>query len=64
MVEIKGLTTNVLNDINLHVRKGEILGISGLAGSGQQELLQAVYAARKHIGTEGKNGVRFNSTIA
>lgn len=64
MVEIKGLTTNVLNDINLHVRKGEILGISGLAGSGQQELLQAVYAARKHIGTEGKNGVRINSTIA
>ena len=64
MVEIKGLTTNVLNDINLHVRKGEILGISGLAGSGQQELLQAVYAARKHIGTEGKNGVRINNTIA
>ncbi len=64
MVEIKGLTTSVLNDINLHVRKGEILGISGLAGSGQQELLQAVYAARKHIGTEGKNGVRINSTIA
>ena len=64
MVEIKGLTTNVLNDVNLYVRKGEILGISGLAGSGQQELLQAIYAAKKHIGVDGKNGVRINSTIA
>lgn len=64
MVEIKGLTTNGLNDINLHVRRGEILGISGLAGSGQQELLQAIYGARKHIGKVGKNGVQINSTIA
>lgn len=64
MVEIHGLTTGVLNDIDLHVKKGEILGISGLAGSGQQELLQAIYEARKHIGKEGKNGVLINSTIA
>lgn len=64
MVEIHGLTTGVLNDIHLHVKKGEILGISGLAGSGQQELLQAIYEARKHIGKEGKNGVLINSTIA
>lgn len=64
LVEIRGLTTRELCDINLHVRKGEILGISGLAGSGQQELLQAIYEARKHIGTAGKNGVQINSTIA
>lgn len=64
LVEIKGLTTNVLNNINIHIKKGEIVGISGLAGSGQQELLQAIYSAKSHIGTAGKNGVQINSTIA
>lgn len=64
LVEIKGLTTNTLNNIDIHVKKGEIVGISGLAGSGQQELLQAIYGAKKHIGTAGKNGVQINSTIA
>ena len=64
LVEIKGLTTNTLNNIDIHVKKGEIVGISGLAGSGQQELLQAIYSAKSHIGTAGKNGVQINSTIA
>lgn len=64
LVEIKGLTTNILNNINIHIKKGEIVGISGLAGSGQQELLQAIYSAKSHIGTAGKNGVQINSTIA
>lgn len=64
LVEIKGLTTNILNNIDIHIKKGEIVGISGLAGSGQQELLQAIYSAKSHIGTVGKNGVQINSTIA
>lgn len=64
MVEISHLTNHVLNDVNMVVHKGEIVGISGLAGSGQQELLQAIYSARKHIGKAGKNGVKLNSTIA
>lgn len=64
LVEIKGLTTNILNNIDIHIKKGEIVGISGLAGSGQQELLQAIYSAKSHIGTAGKNGVQINSTIA
>ena len=64
LVEIKGLTTNILNNIDIHIKKGEIVGISGLAGSGQQELLQAIFSAKSHIGTAGKNGVQINSTIA
>lgn len=64
MVEIKGLSSRTLNDVNMVVRKGEIVGISGLAGSGQQELLQCIYSARKHLGKPGKNGVTVNSTIA
>ncbi len=64
MVQIQGLTTRMLRDVSLHVKKGEIVGISGLAGSGQQELLQAIYGAKSHIGRPGKNGVQINSTIA
>lgn len=63
IVEIANLNTAVLTDINMTVRKGEILGISGLAGSGQQELLQEIYKAKGHIGTM-KNGVKINSSIA
>ena len=47
MLKISGLNTKRLKDINITLKKGEIIGISGLAGSGQQELLQAVYSARK-----------------
>ena len=47
-LEIKNLSlTNadgikVLDDISITVRAGEILGIAGIAGSGQRELLEAV----------------------
>ena len=57
MIEIHGLNSNGLRNVNMTLKKGEILGISGLAGSGQQELLQAIYKARKHIGVIGKDGV-------
>lgn len=48
-LEVKGLTVTSLNpfgtslkDVNLTVRKGEILGIGGVAGNGQDELLLAL----------------------
>lgn len=47
IVEISSLNHHSLYDINLTLQKGEILGISGLAGSGQTELLNLIYAARK-----------------
>ena len=36
----------VLHDINLSVRSGEVLGISGLMGSGRSELAQAIFGVR------------------
>ncbi len=43
VLNIRNLTVRgVLKDINLSVRKGEIVGISGLQGQGQEELLLAL----------------------
>lgn len=64
LLEIKDLNEKGLNHICLFAKAGEILGISGLAGSGQQELLQEIYNARSHIRTVGKNGVLVNGSIS
>lgn len=47
-LEIKGLNlkdregVKVLDDVSFTVKSGEILGIAGIAGSGQKELLEAI----------------------
>lgn len=41
---------NVLNDISFTAKGGEILGIAGIAGSGQRELLEAI-AGLQHLET-------------
>ncbi|MBQ2968554.1 MAG: ATP-binding cassette domain-containing protein [Clostridia bacterium] len=45
VLEVKGLTArnNVLKDVSFSARKGEILGISGLDGSGRTELLENLF---------------------
>jgi D-xylose transport system ATP-binding protein len=55
VLEIKNLTafeaeTNkkLVDDISFSVRKGEVLGISGLMGAGRSELLMSVFGA--HLG--------------
>ncbi|MDR3225114.1 MAG: sugar ABC transporter ATP-binding protein [Clostridiales Family XIII bacterium] len=46
VLEVKNLCRGkVLNDINLYVRKGEILGIAGLVGSGRTEMARAIFGA-------------------
>lgn len=42
--EVKNLNiTNVLKDINFFLKRGEILGVSGLVGAGRTELMRAIF---------------------
>lgn len=45
MLEVRNLTyTHILNGVDFDLHKGEVLGIGGLAGQGQAELLQALFS--------------------
>ena len=54
MAKISGYTGKGLYKIDMYVNKGEIVGISGLVGSGQTELLNLLFDSRKHLGKEKK----------
>jgi ribose transport system ATP-binding protein len=59
MLEVKGLSrAGVLKDINLTVRKGEIVGLAGLVGAGRTELARCIFGADRcdtgEIVLEGK----------
>ena len=60
MVRIQGYSDRTLSGIDIHLKKGEIVGISGLAGSGQQELLHLIYNSR----LRPRAGVAINGTVA
>lgn len=40
-------TKNILDDISIHVRHGEIVGIAGVSGNGQSELIQCLTGIKK-----------------
>ncbi|WP_420245531.1 ABC transporter ATP-binding protein [Roseiterribacter gracilis] len=42
LLELSGLTGRNFSDVSFHVRRGEIVGIAGVAGNGQSELLHAI----------------------
>jgi ABC-type sugar transport system, ATPase component len=46
-LEVKNLSTEKVHDISFTLRKGEILGIAGLVGSGRTELARALYGLDK-----------------
>ncbi|MGB2993698.1 MAG: ABC transporter ATP-binding protein [Paenisporosarcina sp.] len=53
VLEVKDLVVNdyrgieKVKGLNLHVRKGEIVGIAGIDGNGQSELIEAITGLRK-----------------
>jgi len=51
LVETRGLSTAVLGGVDMEVRAGEILGLGGLQGQGQSDLLLALFGAVPHSGT-------------
>ena len=65
-LEVRGLTHHAsgIHDVSLSVRKGEILGIAGLVGSGRTELAEVLFGlAPADAGEILRNGapVRINS---
>ena len=61
LVTIEHLTTDDLRDVNIEVHTGEIIGISGLGGSGQRELLHEIYNAA--VGRASK-GVSLRASVS
>ena len=53
LLEVKDLTLkgehdkNILNKVNLHIKKGEIVGIAGVSGNGQSELIRCITGLEK-----------------
>jgi ABC-type sugar transport system ATPase subunit len=43
ILEVEKLSTEMLHEVSFRVRRGEVLGITGLVGSGKTELVRAMY---------------------
>ncbi|WP_342323253.1 sugar ABC transporter ATP-binding protein [Kosakonia sp. BYX6] len=58
ILRVENLATRaLLSDINLHVRKGEIVGLAGLVGAGRTEIARCLFGIdRMSEGTITKNG--------
>jgi ribose transport system ATP-binding protein len=58
---VNGLSVrNRLRETSFEVRKGEIFGLAGLQGQGQNALLQALYGATRHEGQVLVDGAEVN----
>jgi ribose transport system ATP-binding protein len=51
-LRLRGLRNARLNDVSLDIRRGEIVGVAGLLGSGRSEIVRAIFGIdRLHAGT-------------
>jgi len=61
VLELDGLSGSGFEDVTLHVRKGEIIGLTGLQGAGVSELMQCVFGEiPRREGTIRVRGTEFD----
>jgi ribose transport system ATP-binding protein len=59
LIEVRGLNwANRLRDISFHARAGEVVGLGGLDGQGQRELLLALFGVLRGVSGEIRIGGR------
>lgn len=65
LLEVRNLSVaGLLHDISFDLRRGEILGVAGLGGSGRSELAEALYGLRKRsAGTVRLNGELLTNSV-
>ncbi|MDR5699328.1 sugar ABC transporter ATP-binding protein [Agromyces aerolatus] len=57
-LRVSGLASHAFAGVDLEVRRGEIVAITGMVGSGRSEVLRAIYGSdRSHAGTVELDGV-------
>lgn len=47
MLEVRNVSDDLLKGIDFKIRRGEILGFSGLVGAGRTELMEAIFGIRR-----------------
>lgn len=64
VLEVEGLSrTGFFHDVSFNVRRGEILGLTGLVGAGRSEVCQSIYGINQpDQGTVKLNGQKINVT--
>ena len=52
LLELDNVSTDAVHNINLTVRKGEVIGLAGLVGAGRTEVARAIFGADEITGGE------------
>ena len=52
LLELENVSTAAVHNINLTVRKGEVIGLAGLVGAGRTEVARAIFGADEITGGE------------
>lgn len=56
LLRVRGLRAQAIEDIGFDVRAGDIVGITGITGSGRESLLGAIFGARPRIAGDVRVG--------